>query len=665
MEQDTQVRKEEQRSNGRLLLHSWFVRGREFARNTDGTVWFLWFLLILHYRFTRGIFQGKGSGDGFLGFLMLPGLVFHQSLDLGKPGPEWIALIGRESTGLVANPCPIGPVIFWMPFYLLGLLWQKLALIPVFLWALRLFNPTLQGARVLTGRTEADLYMAGLGSLFAVMWGVRVMFAFLSRNFGKKAARFATVGAVLGTPLFWYATTQPLYQHATSFFAVMMLLDRTDRYSADLSARRCLSLGFWAGFAALQRPQEALWMLPLALNLFWQLGRACKAHDIGQARRVFFCGLLILACATLVFLPQAWVWFHNYGTFRAPQKAGHFLWSFPALVESLFSLRAGVFPWVPLMYGSLFGLCLGLRSRFSLVAPLCLAALLELYVNACAWDYHASWSFGPRRFTDAVPVFAVGLALLCVWVMQRKNPRTLHRLLWFALSVFVVFNLMLTELLRVRRNKSSSAGAFSCATRIGWAQGPKWLEALCRKTGYPFAQPVSGLYALFYRVSLEQAENLLGSYILERDWRIRDVVHTPVIDFSTRPPNVVEGLAPTEQKAVSKGVSLGVLPGGGNVGPKIRVLVPLVVSEPIRFSIEGAFLGKVQTVKVHWNGVPLSGKVGFVPTPVGSARETLTFELDAKSVRARPRWNELQLEQVPEGSSIFRIHFASTSHWWK
>ncbi len=631
-----------------------WLRFRQWAGSIDRSVWLLWLLLLLHYRFTRGIYQGKGSGDGFFGFQYLPGIIFHHSFDLARPAPEWAHIIGRETTGLVANPCPIGPLLFWFPFYLLGLLLQKLALVPGLGFVLRLLIPTLEGVRNLTGRTEADLYMAGLGSLLAGLVGIRILFDFVARHFGKPAARFATIGAVLATPLCWYLTTQPLYQHATAFFAVMMLLDLTDRYRDDLSVRRCVVLGIWSALAALQRPQEALWMLPLGFLFLSQLVAALQQGNHKGALAIVGKGLLVLLVCAIVFSPQALLWKHYYGQLRAPQKPGHFLWDTPALVESLFSLRAGIFPWVPLTYLAVIGYPLIFRRKIWLAWPLLLTALAELYVNASAWDFHGSWSFGPRRYTDAIAVLALGLAALYAAVSDRAARPIARRALSGMLLFAVLLNTLMVELIRQGRNKSSSAGAFSAATRVRWAKGPQWLARTLEQTGYPFLQPASTVYALAYRIPLVQVENLLGSYQIERDWRIREVVHTPNISVEGNPPQIVEGI-----RTGSAGVT-------GNVGPRLRVLLPLVISEPIRIALEGSFPGPADQLVVYFNGrrLPIE-KEPTQAQPGSTSLRSLSLLIDKSDVFARPRWNELLVEGIPSGSKLVRIATASTTRWWK
>ena len=617
-----------------------------WLRSIDWSVWLLWIVLVIHYRATRGIFQGKGSGDGFLGFMYLPGLVLHHSFDLAKPAAEWITPLGREITGLVANPCPVGPVVFWLPFYLLGLLLHKLAAIPGIGFLLSLLIPSIDGKQPFTGRTEADLYMAGVGSLAAGMWGIRTLFVLLRRHVGLGGARFAIVGAVLASPLLWYLTTQPLYQHATAFFAVTLLVDAWDRYRDNLTLNRCVILGAWSGFAALQRPQEAIWMLPIALTLFSQFLVILRRGPRKALFPLFGKGVATVGSAALTFLPQVLLWIHYYGSFRAPQQSGHFLWSSPAIVESLFSMRTGIFPWVPAMYLAVAGMMVALRRWTGFTLPLVLTTLVELYVNSSAWDFHGSWSFGPRRYTDAIVMLALGLGALYAVLEQRGNRRPFPKLLWGMLALLIIQNFVLVEWVRTRRTKSSSGGAYSAATWIRWAKGPEWLARTLERTGYPFLQPASTVYALVYRTPLVSVENILGNFLNERDWRIRDFVLVPQFVVAERPAQIVEGLLPKDQPA-----SLG------NVARQVRVVVPLVMSEPLRLVVEGDFRGQDSAVVVRWNGRRLLAE----PNP----QKRLSFLLARSEVKSRPRWNELLLEDLPEGTQLQRIAVQSTSRWWK
>ena len=87
---------------------------------------------------------------------------------------------------------------------------------------------------------------------------------------------------------------------------------------------------------------------------------------------------------------------------RPPQKPGHIRWGDPAWIELLFSMRAGLFPWIPALYLVVPGLCWLMLRRpraRALALALSLMFLGQLYVNAAVFDFHCSWAFGPRRLT--------------------------------------------------------------------------------------------------------------------------------------------------------------------------------------------------------------------------------------------------------------------------
>src|SRR5262245_59317859 len=176
------------------LLALWRAKATE-AIGIDPCLAALMLLVIIYYVATPGIFQGKASGDGYFGFMYLPGLFLKHDINLAILVPDYVPYFGVEPTGRTANPCPIGPVLCWTPSYLLGLLLQKLGL---------LATPPGQPF----GRTTTDYFSAGLGALAAGLFGMAAMFRWLQRRFSLGAARFAVVISVLATPLCFYLVTQ-------------------------------------------------------------------------------------------------------------------------------------------------------------------------------------------------------------------------------------------------------------------------------------------------------------------------------------------------------------------------------------------------------------------------------------------------------------------------
>jgi hypothetical protein len=618
--------------------------------------------LVVYYRATRGIFQGKASGDGFFGFMFLPGLFVHHSLDLAVSVPEWAAILGRERTGLVANGCPIGPVVLWAPPYLLGLLLHKLAAVPVLGGLLRLLVPTLQPGR-LSGREEADFFMAGLGSLAAGLWGLRLTFTFVARRLGVPAARFGVVGAVAATPLLFYLITQPLYQHACAFFGVALLVERWDAWRGQMTLRRWAALGAIGGVAMLMRQQEGLWFLLPGLDALGALFQALRRLDLRRAAHTVAGGGLFLLCALVVYSPQLLLWRYYYGELRPPQQPGHFIWWNPAIVESLFSMRAGLFPWVPVLYLVVPGLVLARRRLDGLVWRLGLIFALELWLNSSVWDFHGSWAYGPRRYTDSVGIVAVGLAGAYVTAAQGLPARLQKwatRGLVAALALLVLWNFTLAEQVRLRRIKSAAAGAYPASQWLAWVHAPPALGRLVDRVGFPFVQPVGWLYALWYHMPVSAFEGIVGNYTLERDWKVRSVLLTHGFHFAEPQSYLVAGrrLPPEAPRPAD-----GMLP----VQPQVRLMLPLMAREPLRVTLSGDLRGQAEALRLRWNGTALTHRV--LPQPEHAAGapeppEVIEFEVPAAITHSRGRLNELVIDQLPDGARLLRLDVAGTASWW-
>ncbi len=579
-------------------------------------------ILLLYYFLTPGIFEGKASGDGLLGFMYLPGVLLRHSLDLRFTLPERVAALGIELTGRMANPCPIGPALIWAPTYLLGLLLQKLHLVH-----------TPPGQRF--GQTTTDFFAAGLGALLFGQIGMAATFRLIRRWLGQKAARFGTITAVLATPLCFYLITQPLYQHACAFAAVALFIEKWDAIQQSHSQFRWALLGALGGFLMLLRIQEAIFFLLPALTLFARILRGLQKRDVFAAFHAIFCGLLFLCMAVWVFLPQLLTWRYFYGFLHPPVQPGHMRWTEPAVIETLFSLRAGLFPWVPVLYLALPGLFLKNVRMRAYGGLLALLFLLGFWVNASAWDYHGSWAFGPRRFTDATLIFAVGLAGVYDWLASRFRGGT--RLISALAILLVLYNGLLMELVRTRRIKSSSSGAFTAAVWVGWAHGPNWLAQAFTRIGYPFAQPAGWIYAAIYKIPKSAFEGIVGNYFLERNWRFHHVVTGQTqVSLQTPSPYLFVEDDPS-----------------GNF--RRRLLIPLFAAEPLEVRLYGRSARPGNELALIWNGAPMNlqrnAKEGFYSALI-----------PASQVHIRGRLNEVRVI-APAGVSPSQLELISHLPW--
>lgn len=602
------------------------------VRATDPVLGVLLLALVVYYCAQPGIFEGKASGDGLLGYLYLPNLLYHHTFDLlPSLEPSRHIFFSKEITGHVANPEPLGPVLVWAPTWLLG---QGLE------WLYRLLAHAPPPG--LLGVSPFGYWMAGLGALGAGLAGLALLFRLLARWLGTQAARVGVVVGVCATPLCFYVTVQPLYQHACAFFAVMLLIERWDAWRDALTSRRLACLGLIGGLAAMMRLQEAIFLLLPGSQILAGGLRAVRARD-GRAFAVHVVGGLALTLGFLVAVaPQLALWLWYYGHLRTPQPPGYMRWLNPALVESLFSMRSGLCPWMPVFYLVPWGLWLARRRLGAAGAGLALLFLVELWVNASAWDFHGSWSFGPRRYTDATVTFAAGVAGLWWWAERRRWPR---RVLAALLVFFVGWNLLLGELVRERRINSSGAPAQPASWWVERAHGPRWLGALFDRVGYPFVQPAGWLWSLAHHVPVRSFEGVVGSYFLERDWKVRSAARMTELDFAHPGELVPEGLR--------GGAEAG---GAAPVGERVRVLVPLMESEPLELRLVGDFGGREAAVRAQWNGEALGAEIPHVGE--------LRFQVPAAWVRSRSRTNELVLS-LPAGTRLAKLEPISLGTWWR
>jgi hypothetical protein len=141
------------------------------------------------------------------------------------------------------------------------------------------------------------------------------------------------------------------------------------------------------------------------------------------------------AAALVPPLAQMLVWKALYGSWVAQTYRGEgFRWGHPALLQTLFSPRHGLFVWSPLLALACAGLWLG-RGRWAgpqrrTVVALLLGFLVLWYLNSCWTTWWFGDSFGARAFLEMAPLFVLGLGLVLERALE-KGGRTA----WVATSL--------------------------------------------------------------------------------------------------------------------------------------------------------------------------------------------------------------------------------------
>jgi hypothetical protein len=567
--------------------------------------------LVALYVLTRGVFQGKASGDGLSTLLYLPSIFVHHTLDSRQAVEEAHAFVLPFVNGHMINRYPVGPSLLWSPFYVLGLGVESVGR-ALGAWRGEPF-----------GNNYVSYWFCGLGTLVWALVAIGAMFRFLRRRFAVGASRFGVIAAVLGTPTVWYLVHQPTYQHGLSFALAVLIVERWDVWRAAPTWRQHVALGALIGLAALVRTQELIFLVIPAFDVVAAMIAIARDSGAERARRLAVVagkGLVTLLVALAVFALQVLVWRYYLGEWKTSASWDWMRWGRPEVIGLLFSTRSGLFAWSPLVYLALFGFAVSRRTRGLLPIAMLVVLAADTWVNAVKSDWWGQWSFGARRFCDVAVVFAFGFA--AAW---ERFPRRGWRSFCVALTTLVVgWSFVCMEY--IRQGKLHSTGGFASGMweRLRTMHAPAPLWRTFRAIGWPPCWPASIPWALSHDVPVRKFEEVYGNYFLTKLYRDDFRGHR---DFELTDDNA--------RRFLISGFTTVRDDGRAEVVSPARVFIPVFEAIPVTVTIDGAFPPGVATAT--WNGRAVS---------VTKSPTAITF-----SARARYGVNDLRLD-VPTGSTV-------------
>ena len=604
---------------GRMV--SWLSLGHRFTLGAMA-------LLVLYYAVTWGAYQGKAAGDGWFAFLYLKSIFYYRTIDMKLAAPQFLRFFGEIGPGHhMPNRCPIGPVLVWLPFYLLVALPEA---------ALLALHVTKNGPDL--GATPLHVWVTGLGTLLAVLLGWRQLLVLFQRYLSTNAAQLGAAVTVWATPLLWYTAHHPFYQHGLAFCVVAVELEYWDRTRGQSHWQRFAWLGLLGGYGMCVRAQELVWLAPIGFETLW--------HVLRGPRRLRWLlgGLLLVALALLAFSPQLLVWRYYSGAWQ-PVQAEPLRLRDPFFVVTLFSSRGGLFPWTPLAYAAVLGLgMLGVdalrRRTISGLAGLCavcgVAFLADLYIVSCAWMVTGGFGYGARRLSDCVVLLGLGVGYL--WDRLARRRRWQQVLLAFVVFT-TLLNFLCVELLRLRKMGSPGGATRSFAALLEYElHAPRPLVWLARNLGYPFCQPAGWIWSAIHHAKPAAFELVEGAFLLDRDSQWRTLLnHTLELDRKYR-DSVAEGLVWTDDK------SPPVVEG------PVRLFAEMFAQELVDLTVVGNFPdGRFE---LRWNG-----------TVVPAQRVGTSYRAVVPKTVVHPGTNEVMIT-APVGSTMQKLDLGSRGGWW-
>lgn len=385
----------------------------------------------------------RGS-DEIQYFSHLRSLVFDRDLDFEN---EYRWFVGRDPDGLAAfretflersepttgrpiNFTPVGCALLWSPFYLA-------------VHAGVLAAGALGAAVAADGLSTPYLAAACYASSVYGWLGLLLLHGVLRRRFAEREATWAVTALWLGSPMLYYMTIAPGFSHASSVFAVSLLLWLSLRARDSGTLRDWALAGAAGGLCGLIREQDALFLAIPAGLLAWD---AWRAKTTGRcALQLATLGLT----AAAVFAPQLLAYRVLNGGFSPSRLVTRKMsWSSPHFFEVLLDPGHGLFLWSPLLAAAAAGLLFEVwRRREAFPVVLLLALLLQVWINGAVLSWHQAGAFGSRRFVASTAMFAFGLAAALEALAARRALAAagLAVCVWWNVSLMVQFGLKLMD----------------------------------------------------------------------------------------------------------------------------------------------------------------------------------------------------------------------------
>jgi hypothetical protein len=325
-----------------------------------------------------------------------------------------------------------GPAVLWSPFYLAAHVYVHLD---------HLFG---RGLHSLDGFSLPYRRATALGTVSVVVLGCWLLFSTLARIRGPAIAALAVSGCFLASPVLYYTFHVPAMSHGVASGLAASFLWAWDRARQEPSFSRWTLLGGILGLLAACRWQAAVYGVLVALLAF---------ESMGERRIRVRWAVSAAVAAALAFTPQLIAWQTFFGrAILLPQGRGFLDLSSPHWLDTLVSADHGFFNWTPLMLAGFVGLVAGIRQSPLLHGGGLLILALTAWVNGSvpSFDWAAGDAFGARRYSEVVPLMAVGLAFLL-----ELSSRALRR--WPLLSpaagigILVLWNLGFVSHFRARK----------------------------------------------------------------------------------------------------------------------------------------------------------------------------------------------------------------------
>lgn len=323
-------------------------------------------------------------------------------------------------------PYTVGLSLMWLPMWIAVHVPQIIG-----------FN---EGADAISHLSNLDGFAIALsGAIFGIV-GCIYLFKSLFLLIPSRAF-YITFVSFFGTAAYHHSTFDSELSHSASFMlvAILMFISIRDINSVQ---RYLISATVILALIVLIRPTNIL----ISVLILPALIQKTEITSLQKLVRPIALWFVVIALATGTFIViQGTLWYLATGqvlinAYAVPSALGGFaISSLRSLPEVLYG-QSGLLMFSPVLAFALIGLTKSLPGITKLTMTSIRVSILGLFIVITLWPASATrmGGWGSRMFIDFLPLFAIGLASLYVWLI-RKQRRTWP--LSFVLMICVFINL--------------------------------------------------------------------------------------------------------------------------------------------------------------------------------------------------------------------------------
>ena len=283
-------------------------------------------------------------------------------------------------------------------------------------------------------------YEIGLtfSSIFYLMIGLFFLAKVLKSLYEDKKVSILLFLVLLGTNLFYYATTEPCMSHVYTFSLASIFMYITTKIFLKNSLIFFIFLGLITGLLFLVRPTNILFIITFLLYKIENFSSIKKRlyWFIQHYKKLIIATIIAVLIGSVQFIYWKWAtgnWFFN------SYVGERFYFNQPRILEFLFSYRKGWLVYTPIFFISLLGLYKMYMRKNPWFFSLLIILPIIIYLFSSWWCWWFGGGFGMRPMIDYYPLLIIPLGEILRTKISYKKY-----IINFILGGFVALNLFQT-----------------------------------------------------------------------------------------------------------------------------------------------------------------------------------------------------------------------------